>query len=245
MHILIENSNINMKASHKQHTLIISLLVFILIGSFHTAYAQNDTLKKNSKSNRFKSLLDAQQKADGIIIAIPEKGNPLFDLNKTKAPVLKPLEYYLNLGSSVAAKRPNFMSPKQLDKDILVQRNFNGQDTSNPRLKSNASLGTIESTTAYVKLEFRDYGLVDGDRVRIYLNEQVIDANIVLKGLSAFIHIPLRKGYNRIDFKALNQGLVGPNTAQFFVYDDKGGLIKKQEWNLSTGTVATLGVIRY
>ena len=96
-----------------------------------------------------------------------------------------------------------------------------------------------------MKIEFRDHGLVDGDRVRIYLNEKVVDANTTLKGLSAFITIPLQKGYNRIDFKALNQGLVGPNTAQFFVYDDKGALVKAKSWNLAAGKVATLGIIRY
>jgi len=213
--------------------------------SFTSVSAQNDSIKKKTK--RSINFLDTQKKADGITIGIPEKTNPLFDLNKKKSVALKPLSYYLNLGGTAASssKNNNFMSPKKVDDDVYVQRNFNGKDTSNPKLKSNASLGTIESSTKFVKVEFRDCGLVDGDRVRIYLNEQVIDANVTLKGLSSFINIPLRKGYNRIDFKALNQGLYGPNTAQFFVYDDKGSLIKKQEWNLATGTIATLGVIRY
>jgi hypothetical protein len=232
-----------MITSNTQNRFVTVLLVVSLIVSFSAVHAQNDTVKKNSKKSI--SFLDAQKKADGITIGIPEKTNPLFNLNKTKAIALKPLSYYLNLGSSNASNSPSFMSPRKVDSDVLVQRNFNGKDTSNPTLKSNTSLGTIESSTKFVKIEFRDYGLVDGDRVRIYLNQQVIDANITLKGISSFIHIPLKKGYNRIDIKALNQGRVGPNTAQFFVYDDKGGLIKKQQWNLRTGTIATLGVVRY
>ena len=220
-------------------------MIMGLSNSYHNIYAQNDSVKKSEKSKKFMNFLDTQKRADGITIGIPEKANPFFDLNKTKVIALKPLAYYLNLGGGSASKSPSFMSSGKVDDDVLVQRNFNGKDTSNPRLKRNASLGTVESSTKFVKLEFRDYGLVDGDRVRIYLNEQVVDANIVLKGISAFIHIPLQKGYNRIDFKALNQGLVGPNTAQFFVYDDKGSLIKTKQWNLTTGAVATLGVIRY
>jgi hypothetical protein len=34
--------------------------------------------------------------------------------------------------------------------------------------------------------------------------------------------IVLEKGFNKIDFVALNQGSSGPNTAEFKVYDDKG-----------------------
>jgi len=242
MHILVEASNIIMNTSNTKNKIVLLLIIVGFICSYHGVYAQNDTIKKKSKN---KTLLDSRKKADGISISIPDKVNPIFDINKKKAVVLKPLSYYLNLGSSSSSNQPNFMSPRKVDSDVLVQRNFNGQDTSNPKLASNASLGTIESSTKFVKVEFRDHGLVDGDRVRIYLNEQVVDANITLKGLSSFITIPLQKGYNRIDFKALNQGAVGPNTAQFFVYDDKGALVKTQAWNLTAGKVATLGVIRY
>ncbi len=241
MHSLIEVSNRIMHTSNIKHKILL-LLMFTGVFCTSTIYGQNDTIKKKSKN---KTLLDTRKKADGISIAIPDKINPLFDINKKKAPVLKPLSYYLNLGSSSSSKQPNFMSPKKRDADVYVQRNFNGKDTSNPKLSSDAALGTIESSTKFVKIEFRDHGLVDGDRVRIYLNERVVDANTTLKGLSAFITIPLEKGYNRIDFKALNQGLVGPNTAQFFVYDDKGALVKAQAWNLTAGKVATLGIIRY
>ncbi len=242
MHIIVEASIITMNTSNTKNKVTLLLIVVGFICSFHDTYAQNDTIKKKSTT---KSLLDSRKKADGITIAIPTKINPLFDLNKKKAPVLKPLSYYLNLGSSSSSKQPSFMSPRKVDSDVYVQRNFNGKDTSNPKLESNAALGTIESSTKFVKIEFRDHGLVDGDRVRIYLNEKVVDANTTLKGLSAFITIPLQKGYNRIDFKALNQGLVGPNTAQFFVYDDKGALVKAKSWNLAAGKVATLGIIRY
>ena len=241
MHIWVEASNINMNTSYTKNKVVLLLMIIGFICSYKNVYAQNDTIKKKSKT----TTLDSRKKADGITIAIPEKINPLFNINKKKAPILKPLSYYLNLGSSSSAKQPSFMSPRKLDSDVYVQRNFNGQDTSNPKLASNASLGTIESSTKFVKIEFRDHGLVDGDRVRIYLNEQVIDANTTLKGISAFITVPLQRGYNRIDFKALNQGRVGPNTAQFFVYDDKGNLVKEQAWNLTAGKVATLGVIRY
>jgi len=208
-------------------------------------YSQNDSLKKKNKTNSFKTIIDNNKAGDGIQIGGNIKVNPIFDLNKPDKKPLKDFNYYLNLGKKTPLKNLQSMSSNKLDSDILVKRFFNGKDTSNPKLKSDGSLGTIESSTKYVKIEFRDHGLVDGDRIRIFLNEKVVDNNIMLLGLSAFITLKLNKGYNRIDFKALNQGRYGPNTAAFFVYDDKGKLITAKAWNLETNETATLGVIRY
>ena len=64
--------------------------------------------------------------------------------------------------------------------------------------------------------------------------------------LSGFkgINIDLEKGFNRLDFEALNQGSSGPNTAQVNVYDDKGALIHSNQWLLSTGSKASLIVVK-
>ena len=224
---------------------IVFLFLIGLIFSSHNIWAQNDTIKL--KKITFKSVFDNEKKADGISIALPDKMSPLFDLNPKKELILKDFDYYINLdNNSSSQKKPNFMSsPNHVDDDVLVQRNFNGKDTSNPTLKSDVGLGTIESSTKSVRIEFRDHGLVDGDRVRIFLNEEIVDANITLQGLSAFIDLNLKRGYNRIDFMALNQGLYGPNTAQFIVFDDKGKVITAKAWNINKGNTATLGIVRY
>jgi hypothetical protein len=56
--------------------------------------------------------------------------------------------------------------------------------------------------------------------------------------------IVLEKGFNKIDFEALNQGSSGPNTAEFQIYDDNGGLISASQWNLGTGFKATIIVTK-
>ena len=56
--------------------------------------------------------------------------------------------------------------------------------------------------------------------------------------------IVLEKGFNKIDFEALNQGSSGPNTAEFKVYDDKGSLISASQWNLGTGFKATIILVK-
>ena len=58
------------------------------------------------------------------------------------------------------------------------------------------------------------------------------------------LDLPLVQGFNKIDFTALNQGQSGPNTAELRVYDDTGAKIVGQQWNLSTGSTATLIIVK-
>ena len=130
------------------------------------------------------------------------------------------------------------------DRDIIGKRYLNNQDVTNKRLQSSMSLGTVNTTSKQVRVECRDYSYVDGDIIKIYINEQPLENNVVLKGGNYVVYLDLNEGYNRIDFQALNQGLSGPNTAELRLYDLNGYLISAKEWNLLTGQTATIGVIR-
>ncbi|WP_394750374.1 hypothetical protein [Spongiimicrobium salis] len=105
-------------------------------------------------------------------------------------------------------------------------------------------LGDIKSSAKYIGVVCRDHEYVDGDRVRIYANGDVVESEILLTAGFKGINLDLKKGFNRIDFEALNQGSSGPNTAQVDVYDDKGQLIYSSKWNLSTGSKASLIVVK-
>jgi hypothetical protein len=143
------------------------------------------------------------------------------------------------------SKNHNFlMETLPEDRDIIGKKYWKGQDVTNKKLQSNVSLGTAKSTTKTVKIECRDFGLVDGDRIQIYLNNQVVSTNIGLKGNYFVVYLNLEEGFNRIDFQALNQGYSGPNTAEMIVYDAMGNIISSKEWNLATGETATLGIIK-
>ena len=102
------------------------------------------------------------------------------------------------------------------------------------------SLGSIKSNGKYVGIVARDHEFVDGDRVKIYLNEQVVDPNMLLTGAFKGVNVDLAKGFNQIQFEALNEGSSSPNTAQIDVYDDQGQLIYSNKWLLSSGSRATL-----
>ncbi|MGB5821050.1 MAG: hypothetical protein WBG90_16310 [Saonia sp.] len=105
-------------------------------------------------------------------------------------------------------------------------------------------LGDFKSNAKFVGIICRDHEYVDGDRVKIYANGDVVEPNILLSGNFKGINLTLEKGFNRLDFEALNQGSSGPNTAQVNVYDDKGQLIYSNKWNLSTGSKASLIIIK-
>ena len=101
-------------------------------------------------------------------------------------------------------------------------------------------LGDLTNNGKYVGIVCRDHEYVDGDRVKISINGHVIDHNVLLTGSFKGVNVDLEKGFNRLDFEALNEGSSSPNTAQVDVYDDKGQLIYSNKWLLSEGSKATL-----
>ncbi len=105
---------------------------------------------------------------------------------------------------------------------------------------SDMYLGDVKSGGKFVGIVCRDHEFVDGDRVRIWLNDKVVDPNTLLTASFKGINVDLEEGFNRFEFEALNVGSSPPNTAQIDVYDDKGELIYSNKWLLSTGSRATL-----
>ncbi len=101
-------------------------------------------------------------------------------------------------------------------------------------------LGDVKYNGKFVGVVYRDHEYVDGDRVKVYLNDVVIDPNTLLTGSFKGLNVDLKKGFNRLDFEALNHGTSAPNTAQIQVYDEKGELIYNNKWLLSQGSKATL-----
>jgi hypothetical protein len=207
-----------------------------------TGYGQ-DTIKKNVKK------IDADMKMLKSNEALKSKGatnkvNPAALNLGSKAKLNKEAVNKKLSGTSV--KKSNFLlETLPEDRDILGKKYWKGKDVTHERLGSNFSLGTVNTNSNTVRVECRDYSLVDGDRIRVYHNEVAVSDNIGLRGSYYVIYLNLKKGYNRIDFQALNQGYSGPNTAELLVYDHLGNLISSKEWSLTTNQIATLGVIKY
>lgn len=105
-------------------------------------------------------------------------------------------------------------------------------------------LGDFKTNAKFVGIVARDHEYVDGDRVKIYVNGVVVEHNLLLSGSFKGVNIDLIEGFNRLDFEALNQGSSGPNTAQVVVTDEAGKVLHNNRWNLSTGSKASLIVVK-
>jgi hypothetical protein len=110
--------------------------------------------------------------------------------------------------------------------------------------RRNQNLGDFKTKADKARVMYRDAEYVDGDVIRVYLNDKIIESQVTLEGVFKGFEIVLEKGFNKIDFEALNQGTSGPNTAEFRVYDDKGSLISASQWNLGTGFKATILLVK-
>jgi len=105
-------------------------------------------------------------------------------------------------------------------------------------------LGDLKTTSKTVVIKCRDHEYVDGDRIKLMLNDVVIHPNITLYGDYYTIDIDLKEGFNTINFVALNEGLSSPNTAQLKVFDADGNLLASNRWLIRTGFKASLIIVK-
>ncbi|MFL0352649.1 hypothetical protein [Xanthomarina sp. GH4-25] len=109
---------------------------------------------------------------------------------------------------------------------------------------TNQYLGDFKTGVSKVNVIYRDHMYPDGDRVRIFVNDEVVMPNALLQSSFNGFQLDLVEGFNKIDFQALNQGDSGPNTAELQILDSTGNIIATGIWNLATGVKATLIVIK-
>lgn len=218
------------------------ILFFFLIGFATCAYAQEFNTKfkgippVNIKPKEKKNIPPAEVDTSTIIPPnvykspnIQSPPNPVSDYRpKIKSEIsMVPTNEFINPGDEVR-DRLNKKTDRQ--EGIAYRRNQN--------------LGTYSTASESAKVMYRDAQYVDGDLIRVYLNGEIIQTQVYLDSNFKGFEIALKKGFNKIDFEALNQGDSGPNTAEFRVYDDKKRLVSASEWNLGTGFKASIIIVK-
>ena len=132
--------------------------------------------------------------------------------------------------------------PKKLfDNQYLYKKPAN---TEGIFYRQNQFLGSFKTQSMTAKIRYRDAAYLDGDKVKVYVNDKVVVPEVVLDGDFKGFEIKLEKGMNRVDIEALNEGFASPNTAQFEVYDDKGVAVMNDQWNVGTGYKASIIIIK-
>ncbi|QHI35190.1 hypothetical protein IMCC3317_05360 [Kordia antarctica] len=225
-------------------------IALILIGML-SAYAQKDTTKTKTT--------DVDITKGRIKLPFPKPEEPLKQqknspnfmefktpslLTKKRTSLIKLPES--NLTSLKEEKEIQFVGQEQfVTRNKEFERKLNNKDKEiRPEYKVEQYLGDFRSNGKFVEIVCRDHEFVDGDRVRVFVNDVIVADNIRLEAAYKKINVTLEKGFNKIDFQALNQGSSGPNTAEFRVYNDKGELISANEWNLTTGVKATMIIVK-
>lgn len=157
---------------------------------------------------------------------LPAANDPFYNPNAKK-----PINLTTDNGL-MEYKQENFTPKAFKDKDVK------------DAYKKDQYLGDFKTGGKFVEVYCRDHEFVDGDRVRILLNGEVLYENLELGASYAPILVKLKEGFNTIEFEALNQGLSGPNTAELKILDDMGQPVTKNEWNLLTGAKANVIVVK-
>lgn len=222
---------------------IMLLLAFIMSMSSNS-YAQTDfgdksfaippldsnvkVIKNSTPTSRFPSM-------NFPPIRLPLKSTP-FNNNPLPSNLKK-------IGETSAI---DFMQKKEFKNpgDIYVAKLNEKQGEVSPVFRKNQYLGDFKTKSTFVKILCRDHEFVDGDEVRVYINDILIQSKIELDEDFYQFELTLKSGFNKIDFEAINQGSSGPNTAEFQVFDDKGKLVSANRWNLATGFRATVIVVK-
>ncbi|MBL6591928.1 MAG: hypothetical protein ISQ41_01495 [Flavobacteriaceae bacterium] len=200
------------------------IFVLIFIVYMQSAFAQVDN---NSRKIDFKSTKKS--------VVIP----PVINKNPNSF-TFKKIEKKKNEEGFMIADNEYFLNPGE-----SVKKRLNKEKEKNPNQYTGDSyLGDLKTSSDYANILCRDFEYVDGDRVSILVNDQIVIQNLTLNSTFRGINLKLGEGFNKIDFIALNQGDSGPNTAELRIYDDNEILISSNQWNLATGAKATLIIVK-
>ncbi|MEN9908298.1 MAG: hypothetical protein RLZZ540_1447 [Bacteroidota bacterium] len=188
------------------------LILGLMFGMLSTAYSQEEF------GGKFKAVKATPIKKEVKVKEVKEK-----DVKVSKADYNKIKSYVIQ---DIGENKFEVPKKEETDPEKLAKRD---QD-----------LGVIKTASGIAKVRYRDAAYVDGDKVRVYLNYVIVEQEVLLNGESQGFDITLQKGVNRIDFEAINDGYAAPNTAEFKIYDDKGGIISSNQWNIAQGFKATI-----
>lgn len=183
------------------------------------------------------SLQGFSQELNNKFKTIPAK-----DANKKE--VVPPKEEAPKENPPAPIEKP---APLQVNPDELFKNTNLYKQESNVEgifYRRNQFLGNFNTTAVYSTIMYRDAAFVDGDKVKVYFNDQVIEPEVSLTSDFKSVKLNLVKGINKIDIEALNEGFASPNTAEFKVYDDKGQVISSSEWNVGTGYKAVIVLVK-
>ena len=210
------------------------LFLLIFINLNFLSYSQQDS---SVKTLIIKSLEDNEIPINTFPVKVPLIRGLT---NKLVVP-------FFNYNLNNALKKPDFDITKRTDLVTPtwdIKQTFKEGNSTSTKFRKDYYLGELETDSKYIIIKCRDHEYVDGDRIKLLLNNIVIHPNINLTASYYTIDIDLDEGYNNIEFVALNEGESSPNTAQLSVFDENGVNLSNNKWLITTGYKARLVVFK-
>lgn len=213
-------------------------LLFFLLLIFTFSFGQIETQKKKKLPPSFgikdtpllneDVLEESEEKKETSLFEIKKPPKTLLEWGKKKPEI------------NLSGIDNEFTKPKYNIKTGLERR----EGAWREEYKKDQNFGDFKTFSKKVKIVCRDHEYVDGDRVKIVMNDRTIISDMLLTGEYKSIEVELQPGFNTFEFVALNEGTSSPNTAEFRVIDEDGNNIVGNIWYITQGAKAKLVVIQ-
>ncbi len=211
----------------------------------------------------FLASMNAQIDSRNKSISIPAIESPKDSLDSKSILPSKPIESNNTFkGFSTPKTSPQFNFPKKEfsmtggevfgNPGELYQKRFDKieedlkpeENGENSGLKENAFWGDYRTKSDYIDISYRDFGLVDGDYLRVLVDDDIIRSNELLIANFTGFRLKLKEGINKIEFYAINEGSVLPNTAEYRIIDQWSYLITGKIWALAAKVKVTIIIVK-
>jgi len=203
--------------------------------------AQIDSQKKSIPIPAIESKKDTSN-SNILFPSNPKPDNSFGGLNSPKAnsEFSLPKKEFSMFGETFG--NPGELFEKKLTKTIkeIKEEMYLGSKGST----TDQYFGDFTTKAQYVYVMYSDYGEQDGDYINISVNDEIINPRIMLTNANQGFKLDLKEGFNKIDFLALTEGYLTPNTAFFKVVDDQQNTITSNYWALAVNVKATIIIVK-
>jgi len=109
----------------------------------------------------------------------------------------------------------------------------------------NFDFGNFETTSDTAILSFADDGnQLDGDTIRILVNDVIVVSKAVLSRELESYSINLEPGFNKIEVEAIDEGKYKPMSMFLSIRDGYNVLFRKKSYPLSIGSVSRIIIVK-
>ncbi len=106
------------------------------------------------------------------------------------------------------------------------------------------NLGEINTQSDYLDIYYRDHGQIDGDIIKINVDEQPFVSKVVLSQGNKSVRLYLKPGFTKIDLYSVFDGRLYPNTVEWVIKDDQKRKVADNVLSVSKGFKGTIVVIK-